>query len=257
MAARVFSQAARPHQAALGAVDGPGPDAQAVRVRDQDPPRARRRRLRRRHRDRALRRQAGARAGPARRRLGAEPRAVGGAARCQGRRGPWPGARSALAAPARARGRAPAAPRSSRSAEAVEALGEVGWNFANPAPDVPLNVKIGSHRRFEWVRGDLAPVQADQGRARRHGQRRRARRRQRARCALAARARGAHRGHGAARAGPGLDPGRGRARPPRQQDRRGARPASGLRRGPGEAARDRAARRWRASRTPSRRSAPR
>jgi len=40
--------------------------------------------------------------------------------------------------------------------EAAEALGEVGWNFANPAPDVPLNVGIGSHRRFEWVRGDLA-----------------------------------------------------------------------------------------------------
>jgi diacylglycerol O-acyltransferase / wax synthase len=39
--------------------------------------------------------------------------------------------------------------------EAAEALGQVGWNFANPAPDVPLNVEIGSHRRFEWVRGDL------------------------------------------------------------------------------------------------------
>jgi WS/DGAT/MGAT family acyltransferase len=40
--------------------------------------------------------------------------------------------------------------------EAAEALGEVGWNFANPAPDVPLNVPIGSHRRFDWVRTDLA-----------------------------------------------------------------------------------------------------
>jgi len=40
--------------------------------------------------------------------------------------------------------------------EAAEALGQVGWNFANPAPDVPLNVEIGPHRRFEWVRGDLA-----------------------------------------------------------------------------------------------------
>ncbi len=40
--------------------------------------------------------------------------------------------------------------------EAAEALGEVGWNFANPAPSVPLNVEIGSHRRFEWVRADLA-----------------------------------------------------------------------------------------------------
>jgi len=40
--------------------------------------------------------------------------------------------------------------------EAAEALGEVAWNFANPAPDLPLNVPIGSHRRFEWVRSDLA-----------------------------------------------------------------------------------------------------
>jgi diacylglycerol O-acyltransferase len=39
--------------------------------------------------------------------------------------------------------------------DAVEAVGEVGWNFANPAPQVPLNVEIGSHRRFVWVRSDL------------------------------------------------------------------------------------------------------
>jgi len=41
-------------------------------------------------------------------------------------------------------------------AEATEAVGEIGWNFANPAPQVPLNVEIGSHRRFEWVRSDLS-----------------------------------------------------------------------------------------------------
>jgi diacylglycerol O-acyltransferase len=40
--------------------------------------------------------------------------------------------------------------------EAAEALGEVGWNFANPAPEVPLNQAVGSHRRYEWVRSDLA-----------------------------------------------------------------------------------------------------
>ena len=39
--------------------------------------------------------------------------------------------------------------------DAVEAVSEVGWNFANPAPKVPLNVEIGSHRRFAWVRSDL------------------------------------------------------------------------------------------------------
>jgi len=40
--------------------------------------------------------------------------------------------------------------------EATEAVGEIGWNFANPAPQVPLNVEIGSHRRFEWVRSGLS-----------------------------------------------------------------------------------------------------
>jgi WS/DGAT/MGAT family acyltransferase len=39
---------------------------------------------------------------------------------------------------------------------ALEGVGELGWAFANPAPDVPLNVELGSHRRFEWVRCDLA-----------------------------------------------------------------------------------------------------
>src|SRR5213075_1941169 len=39
--------------------------------------------------------------------------------------------------------------------DAVEAVSEVGWNLANPAPKVPLNVEIGSHRRFVWVRSDL------------------------------------------------------------------------------------------------------
>jgi WS/DGAT/MGAT family acyltransferase len=43
-----------------------------------------------------------------------------------------------------------------RVTEALEGVGELGWAFANPAPKVPLNVEIGSHRRFEWVRGDLA-----------------------------------------------------------------------------------------------------
>jgi diacylglycerol O-acyltransferase len=42
-----------------------------------------------------------------------------------------------------------------RVAEAVEAVGEVVWAFADPAPDVPLNVEIGPHRRFIWVRSEL------------------------------------------------------------------------------------------------------
>ena len=54
------------------------------------------------------------------------------------------------------RGRAPASAALHQVTEAAEALGEVGWNFANPAPETPLNVEIGSHRRFTWVRSDLA-----------------------------------------------------------------------------------------------------
>ena len=42
-----------------------------------------------------------------------------------------------------------------RVAEGLEGLGEVAWGFADPAPDVPLNVPIGSHRRYVWVRGEL------------------------------------------------------------------------------------------------------
>jgi WS/DGAT/MGAT family acyltransferase len=43
-----------------------------------------------------------------------------------------------------------------RVGEGLEALSEVAWNFANPAPDVPLNVEIGTHRRFVWTRSELA-----------------------------------------------------------------------------------------------------
>jgi len=42
--------------------------------------------------------------------------------------------------------------------ESLEAVGEVGWALAKPAPDVPLNTEIGSHRRFCWVRGDLGDL---------------------------------------------------------------------------------------------------
>jgi WS/DGAT/MGAT family acyltransferase len=38
---------------------------------------------------------------------------------------------------------------------AAEGLGEVAWEFANPAPEVPLNQPIGPHRRYVWVSGDL------------------------------------------------------------------------------------------------------
>ena len=42
-----------------------------------------------------------------------------------------------------------------RVREAAEGLGEVVWAGMNPAPDVPLNVPIGPHRRVWWVRAEL------------------------------------------------------------------------------------------------------
>jgi WS/DGAT/MGAT family acyltransferase len=43
-----------------------------------------------------------------------------------------------------------------RVREAAEALGEVVWAGMNPAPDVPLNVPIGPHRRVRWLQNRLA-----------------------------------------------------------------------------------------------------
>ncbi len=40
--------------------------------------------------------------------------------------------------------------------EALEGIGEVAWAGLNPAPDTPLNVPIGPHRRLAFVRNDLA-----------------------------------------------------------------------------------------------------
>jgi WS/DGAT/MGAT family acyltransferase len=40
--------------------------------------------------------------------------------------------------------------------ESAEALGEVAWAGLNPAPETPLNVPIGPHRRILWVENELA-----------------------------------------------------------------------------------------------------
>ncbi len=40
--------------------------------------------------------------------------------------------------------------------EAVEGVGEIVWELLNPAPETPLNVPIGPHRRFRVVRQELA-----------------------------------------------------------------------------------------------------
>ena len=39
---------------------------------------------------------------------------------------------------------------------ALEGIGEVAWAALNPAPDTPLNVPIGPHRRLAFVRNELA-----------------------------------------------------------------------------------------------------
>jgi diacylglycerol O-acyltransferase len=44
--------------------------------------------------------------------------------------------------------------------EAAEGIGEIVWAGMNPAPETPLNVEIGPHRRYVVVRGRLADFKA-------------------------------------------------------------------------------------------------
>ncbi len=47
-----------------------------------------------------------------------------------------------------------------RATNSLIALGALAWAGLQPAPPSPFNVKIGPHRRFAWVRGDLAEFKA-------------------------------------------------------------------------------------------------
>src|SRR3954453_19785753 len=47
-----------------------------------------------------------------------------------------------------------------RVREAAEGIGEVAWAGMNPAPETPLNVPIGSHRRIVWVQTELEHFKA-------------------------------------------------------------------------------------------------
>src|SRR3954462_13038913 len=47
-----------------------------------------------------------------------------------------------------------------RLREAAQGLGEVAWAGLNPAPETPLNVPIGSHRRVFWVQTELEQFKA-------------------------------------------------------------------------------------------------
>ena len=71
------------------------------------------------------------------------------------------GVKSIARTPLRLAGRAATAvqhpgPAVRAARESVEALGEVAWAGLNPAPDTPLNVPIGPHRRILWVENELA-----------------------------------------------------------------------------------------------------
>ena len=198
--------AARPLQAAVGDVDRRGPRGRRLRADLQDPPRARRRHLRRRPRDGPVR--------PLPRAAPTSPHPTSRGSRAPSRPAPsWsPAARSGLA---QARRSAASAARSARWPRPQSALrgarearrgrrrGRLGG--LNPAPDTPLNVEIGPHRRYARRAQPARRLQAGQERLRRHRQRRRADRRQRRAARLAALARRAHRGPRAARARAGLD----------------------------------------------------
>lgn len=43
-----------------------------------------------------------------------------------------------------------------RIGDQAEGVGEIARAFADPAPDVPLNVEIGPHRRIAWARADFS-----------------------------------------------------------------------------------------------------
>ena len=251
--------AARPHEAALGAVAGPGPDPEALRARHQDPPRARRRRLGGRHRDRAVRRQAGARAGASPTTSGSPaPEPSARAAAGQGRRGAGRARRSALARRARARGRAPARTRCRQVARGGRGarrgrleLRQPGAGRAAQRPDrLAPAVRVGAQPTWRSSSGSRTRSGARSTTSSSPWSA--------GRCGAGCTARGVRTEGLELRAQvPVSIRADRRARPPRQQDRRGPRPAPGLRRGPGAAARASAAGRWRGSSSRSRRSAPR
>ena len=228
--------AARPLQAALGAVAGAGPGARPLRDPDQDPPRDGRRHLRRRHRHRPLRPRAGAASRRRSRTTGCRSREPG-TTELVAR-----GVSDVVATPVKLAERAVEAVRNPETTarKAVEALEGVerdrqrlrrpgAGRAAEPARSGRTGATSGRARSwptFKRIKDALGGTVNDVVLAVVTG----------SRAQLAARPRHPHRGAGAAGAGPGLDPQRGRARRPRQPDRADARAAAGLRRGPGAAA---------------------
>ena len=91
----------------------------------------------------------------AERRLDPQPGAVRREPRGAGRRGPRQGAGHGRSS-ASPRRSAPPAPPPSRSRTRPRASARSPGSSPIPRPTCPLNVPIGPHRRYAWVRGDLA-----------------------------------------------------------------------------------------------------
>ena len=78
------------------------------------------------------------------------------------------GIKGLIRTPARLAGEAASAAQSpsrtlSRAREAAEGVSTVAWAGLNPAPDVPLNVPIGPHRRVFWLQCELADFKLVKG----------------------------------------------------------------------------------------------
>ena len=93
-------------------------------------------------------------AAPRGRAVAPAPRAV--LARPRRARDPRAGAHAVRARRPRRLGRAPPdRDARRRRREAIEGVGEIAWATLNPAPETPLNVEIGPHRRFVFLREEL------------------------------------------------------------------------------------------------------
>ena len=153
--------AAGSRQAAVGGLAGGGPGGRAVRDALQDPSLARGRDLRRGHPQRAVRHLAGARRADRTRAARWLPQPVPSRAQLLGR-----GADRARHHARRGRARRaggvshPAPDRRARWWAPPPAWARWPGPACSPAPTTPYNKPIGPHRRFTWVRTNLADMKA-------------------------------------------------------------------------------------------------
>ena len=150
--------AARPLEAALGALADRGPEGRPLRDRGQDPSRDGRRRLRRRHHHGPLRHREGPDPTRRGRPSAGFPRPSRTARSCSARRSSSARStrREIVARGAQGRARARAAP-CGRPPRPSVAAGSFAWTGV-AAPRSPFNFDVGPHRRFAWVRASLADM---------------------------------------------------------------------------------------------------